>query len=83
MKSSQIAYNIELNLEKNEKILIKLITHISEPKALIKLNALLNDILTIKNKLYKYIYKDLTNEKVTHYLIKDKYEEYKNIVSFL
>jgi len=48
-----------------------------------KLIELLNDYIMLKNKINKYLKKDYTDDKVDKEKIKEKYEEYKNIMSFL
>lgn len=83
MKSLDLKYNIELNLEKNEQVLLKVITHISNEKLQKKLLMLLKDILVIKNKLYKIIYNEDNSKSIDRSVIQKKYEDYKNIMSFL
>lgn len=83
MKNKQVMYNLMINLEKNEQLLNKVILHITEEKLLKKLIELLNDYIMLKNKINKYLKKDYTDDKVDKEKIKEKYEEYKNIMSFL
>lgn len=83
MKNRQVMYNLMINLEKNEQLLNKVILHITDEKLLKKLMELLNDYIMLKNKINKYLKKDYTDDKVDKEKIKEKYEEYKNIMSFL
>lgn len=83
MKNKQVMYNLMINLEKNEHLLNKVILHITDEKLLKKLIELLNDYVMLKNKINKYLKKDYTDDKVDKEKIKEKYEEYKNIMSFL
>lgn len=83
MKNSQILYNIVLNLEKNEQVINKVITYINSEKLVKKLTLLLNDLILIKNKIYNYVYIETSNKKIDKDKVKEKYEECKNIMTFL
>lgn len=83
MKNKQVMYNLMINLEKNEQLLNKVILHITDEKLLKKLIELLNDYIILNNKINKYLKKDYTDDRVDKEKIKEKYEEYKNIMSFL
>ena len=83
MKNSQVLYNIILNLEKNEQVINKVITYINSEKLVKKLTLLLNDLILIKNKIYNYVYIETSNKKIDKDKVKEKYEECKNIMSFL
>lgn len=83
MKNSQVLYNIVLNLEKNEQVLNKVITYINSEKLVKKLTLLLNDLILIKNKIYNYVYIETSNKKIDKDKVKEKYEECKNIMTFL
>ena len=83
MKNSQVLYNIVLNLEKNEQVINKVITYINSEKLVKKLTLLLNDLILIKNKIYNYVYIETSNKKIDKDKVKEKYEECKNIMSFL
>ena len=83
MKNSQVLYNIVLNLEKNEQVINKVITYINSEKLVKKLTLLLNDLILIKNKIYNYVYIETSNKRIDKDKVKEKYEECKNIMSFL
>ena len=83
MKNSQVLYNIVLNLEKNEQVINKVITYINSEKLVKKLTLLLNDLILIKNKIYNYVYIETSNKKIDKDKVKEKYEECKNIMTFL
>ena len=83
MKKEYLIYNLILNLEGNEKLLNKVISNITNEKLLKKLMELLNDLLSLKNKVYQYMNKNINLAKLDEQIIKQKYDEYKNIMSFL
>lgn len=83
MKSSQVLYNVLLNLEKSEQVLNKTISYINSEKLVKKLTLLLNDLILIKNKVYNYVYMETSNKKIDKDKVKEKYDECKNIMSFL
>ena len=83
MKNSQVLYNIVLNLEKNEQVINKVITYINSEKLVKKLTLLLNDLILVKNKIYNYVYIETSNKRIDKDKVKEKYEECKNIMSFL
>lgn len=83
MKSSYIIYNLLINIEKSEQVLSKMISFADNEKIFKKLITLLNDLISIKKRLYSYINRDFPSEKINKAKIKEKYNEYKDIMSFL
>ena len=83
MKNKKLVHDILINLENNEKILLTLMSYVCNKKIYDKLLLYLKDILSIKNKIINYISNDLPEEYVNIHKLKEKYDEYKNMMSFL
>ena len=83
MKNAQILYILSSNVEKIELVLNKNISFIKNEKIVKKLLELLHDLSIMKNKMNNYIYKDYADNKVDRNKVMEKYEEYKNIMTFL
>lgn len=83
MKNKKLVHDIVINLENNEKILSTLMSCVCNEKIYDKLLLYLKDILSIKNKIINYISNDLPEEHVNIHKLKEKYDEYKNMMSFL
>lgn len=82
MIESLVIYNILINLDECDMVLNKLSSYITNENVLKKIFLLYNDVLIVKNKIYKYIY-DGKSDKINLLTLKEKYNEYKNIMPFL
>ena len=82
MIESLVIYNLLINLDECDMVLNRLSSYITNENVLKKIFLLYNDVLIVKNKIYKYIY-DGKSDKINLLTLKEKYNEYKNIMSFL
>lgn len=82
MIESLVIYNILINLDECDMVLNRLSSYITNENVLKKIFLLYNDVLIVKNKIYKYIC-DEKSDKINLSTLKEKYNEYKNIMPFL
>lgn len=82
MIESLVIYNLLINLDECDMVLNRLSSYITNENVLKKIFLLYNDVLIVKNKIYKYIY-DGKSDKINLLTLKEKYNEYKNIMPFL